>query len=197
LTEWPADWPDDFYGAGENLRTHKNEVTPGGLLSRDEEYLHTLARSVYERRLKLGVAKEQARKDLPLSNYTELYWKCDLHNIFHFLHLRLDPHAQKEIREYAHVMACITKVVVPEAFEAFVDYRVGASIFTRLDHKLLSVILANPGLHTHEQLGELATGFGMSKREFDEFCHKINRNTDVPEFDWQKLPLYDRKSGDS
>src|SRR3712207_8263922 len=51
-----------------------------------------------------GVAREQARKDLPLSTYTEAYWKIDLHNLLHFLHLRMDPHAQAEIRAYAQAI---------------------------------------------------------------------------------------------
>ena len=56
---------------------------------------------VYEQRLAAGVEREQARKDLPLSTYTEAYWKIDLHNLLHFLHLRMDVHAQDELRAYA------------------------------------------------------------------------------------------------
>ena len=63
--------------------------------------LQAKAREVYEARIAAGVAREQARKDLPLSTYTEAYWKIDLHNLLHFLNLRLDDHAQSEIRAYA------------------------------------------------------------------------------------------------
>lgn len=97
----------------------------GALLSDREADLHALSREVYEQRLELGVAREQARKDLPLSTYTEAYWKTNLHNLLHFLQLRMDSHAQWEIREYARTIG--EEVVsrwCPIAWEAFVDYRV-------------------------------------------------------------------------
>lgn len=67
----------------------------------------------------LGLAREIARVDLPLSLYTEWYWQIDLHNLFRFLSLRLDPHAQKEIRMYARVMLDIARQVAPRAVESF------------------------------------------------------------------------------
>ena len=71
----------------------------GALLSLEEDQLQREARRVYRDRLDKKVAREQARKDLPLSTYTEAYWKIDLHNLLHFLSLRMDSHAQKEIRD--------------------------------------------------------------------------------------------------
>src|SRR5690606_41485877 len=76
----------------------------GVRLSAREKALQDEARAAYQERLSLGVAREQARKDLPLSTYTEAYWKIDLHNLLHFLSLRMDAHAQEEIRAYARVM---------------------------------------------------------------------------------------------
>ena len=73
----------------------------GAELSASERDFHRQARSLYEHRLSKGVAREQARKDLPLSTYTEAYWKVDLHNLLHFLRLRMDDHAQYEIRCFA------------------------------------------------------------------------------------------------
>ena len=73
----------------------------GEKLTASERELQDLARRVYQERLDAGVAREQARKDLPLATYTEAYWKVDLHNLLHFLALRMDSHAQLEIREYA------------------------------------------------------------------------------------------------
>jgi thymidylate synthase (FAD) len=73
----------------------------------------------YERALSTGLAREVARIGLPLSLYTEWYWQIDLSNLFRFLKLRLDSHAQWEIREYAKIMATITKTVAPMAYEAF------------------------------------------------------------------------------
>src|SRR5208282_4055302 len=73
----------------------------------------------FEQLLKKGVAREMARIALPLSVYTEWYWKCDLHNTFHFLSLRMDEHAQQEIRDYAWAMFGLIRRIVPIAAEAF------------------------------------------------------------------------------
>ena len=70
------------------------------------------------------VARELARIDLPLSTYTQWYWKIDLHNLLHFLTLRVDPHAQWEIQEYGRVMAGMLKRVAPLSYEAWIDYDV-------------------------------------------------------------------------
>jgi len=99
---------------------------PETYLSRREKRLHRHVREVYEERLEFGVAREQARKDLTLSNYTEAYWKIDLHNLMHFLRLRLHPHAQEEIRAYAKAIFHILKREVPVTMEAFEDYRLNA-----------------------------------------------------------------------
>lgn len=77
------------------------------------------ARATYEDLLRAGVAREQARTVLPLATYTEAYWKIDLHNLLHFLRLRLHPHAQQEIREFAEAIASIVARWVPWTWEAF------------------------------------------------------------------------------
>ena len=79
------------------------------------------------------VARELARIDLPLSTYTQWYWKIDLHNLFHFLSLRADPHAQWEIQEYARVMAGMMKRVAPLSYEAWIDYNVCAHPMSRAE----------------------------------------------------------------
>jgi thymidylate synthase (FAD) len=76
----------------------------------------------YEESLAAGIAKEVSRINLPLSLYTEFYWQIDLHNLFHFLRLRVDSHAQKEIRVYGEVIANMVKAVCPVAFEAFEEH---------------------------------------------------------------------------
>lgn len=105
----------------------------GEHLSARERALQRFAREVYEERLAAGVAREHARKDLPLSTYTELYWKNDLHNLFHFLQLRLDAHAQWEIRQYARAIAEIVQALFPVAWEAFVDYRLEGTTLSRME----------------------------------------------------------------
>jgi thymidylate synthase (FAD) len=96
-------------------------------------YSIKLARSAYEMLLKAGVSREQARRHLPLCTYTELYWKIDLHNLMHFLKLRMDSHAQQEIREFANAMYEQIKPVFPVVMEAFEQYSVQAITLTALD----------------------------------------------------------------
>lgn len=106
----------------------------GEKLTAAETELQTLCRRVYQERLDLGVAREQARKDLPLATYTEAYWKIDLHNLLHFLALRMDSHAQLEIREYsATIGRQIVQPLFPAVWEAFEDYRLQASGLSRLE----------------------------------------------------------------
>lgn len=76
----------------------------------------------YSALVETGLARELARVNLPLSLYTEMYWQIDLHNLFHFLKLRLDGHAQKEIRDYAEVILDITRAVAPLATSSFENY---------------------------------------------------------------------------
>lgn len=110
----------------------------GAELSAEEKELQDRAREVYQRRLSLGVAREQARKDLPLSTYTEAYWKIDLHNLLHFLELRLDSSAQWEIRQYARVIGEeIVAPLFPITWQAFLDYRLHSVLLTRLDVEVI------------------------------------------------------------
>ncbi len=118
-------------------------ITDGGaLLSSEEARFHKDARAIYQDRLDAGIAREQARKDLPLSNYTLAYWKVDLHNLFHFLRLRMDEHAQQEIREFATIAGDqIIAKLFPHAWEAFVDYRLKAIQLSRLDIEVIQQML--------------------------------------------------------
>ncbi len=88
------------------------------LLKKDQTNVY----SHYEGMLNDGLARELARINLPLSLYTQWYWQIDLHNLFHFLKLRLDSHAQYEIRAYGEVMATMAKAVAPLAYEAFEEH---------------------------------------------------------------------------
>lgn len=104
------------------------------------DYLDTVEKHAYEQYEQLlakGVSREQARIGLPVNIFTEWYWKCDLHNIFHFLSLRMDSHAQKEIRDYANAMFALIKDIVPIAAEAFIDYRMEGLYLSRLEVEAL------------------------------------------------------------
>ncbi len=113
----------------------------GAYLSAGETELQEHARRVYNERIERGIAREQARKDLPLATYTEAYWKIDLHNLLHFLHLRMDTHAQFEIREYARIIGHeIVSRWCPLAWQAFLDYRVNALEITRIDSDIITAL---------------------------------------------------------
>ncbi|MFO0873070.1 MAG: FAD-dependent thymidylate synthase [Phycisphaerales bacterium] len=135
--------PDRFYRPTiENIRQQSSTNRQGGDDPVDsataEEFLELLERAEanYQEYLRLtekGLARELARAVLPVSVYTEWYWKCDLHNIFHFLSLRMDPHAQKEIQDFANAMFALIQPIVPVACEAFIDYRLDAMQLTALE----------------------------------------------------------------
>ena len=88
------------------------------------EEARAAAADAYEWLLAEDVARELARIDLPLSTYTQWYWKIDLHNLIHFLTLRVDPHSQWEIQQFGRVMAGMLKRVAPLSYEAWIDYQV-------------------------------------------------------------------------
>lgn len=113
----------------------------GEELSKGERELQAAARRAYELRLSSGVAREQARKDLPLSTYTEAYWKIDLHNLLHFLELRMDSAAQAEIRAYAQVIGGgIVAKWCPDAWQAFLEYRSGGVVLSQVEVELVKML---------------------------------------------------------
>jgi thymidylate synthase (FAD) len=133
----------------------------GTRLSEEELALQRQARRIYEARLAAGVAREQARKDLPLSTYTEAYWKSDLHNLLHFLDLRMDEHAQEEIRAYATIIGeQIVAKWVPTTWEAFLDYRRGATGLSRLESAILAALASGD----RESAGAIADEGGFVSR---------------------------------
>lgn len=136
--EWRSQSSQNRQGSGGFL---PREV--GEQLSAAERALQAQARAVYEARLEAGVAREQARKDLPLSTYTEAYWKIDLHNLLHFLALRMDAHAQAEIRQYANTIGReIVRPLFPVVWEAFEDYRLHATTLSRLEQLVMQRLLS-------------------------------------------------------
>jgi len=111
-----------------------------------------------------GLTRELARIVLPVSNYTECYWKMDLHNFFHFCKLRMDDHAQQEIQDYAKVMYELVKPHVPISAEAFEDYSLNSISLSRMELSALKcAVSTNMMQHTSD----------MSKREWKEFLEKF------------------------
>ena len=124
----------------------------------------------YETLLERNFARELARINLPVSMYTEWYWKIDLHNLFHFLRLRMDAHAQYEIRVYAEAMAEIVREITPLAYEAFQDYALNAVRLTAPEIKAMKRLLA-----VTEVSDETLAECGLSKREMAEFRAKLSQ----------------------
>jgi len=153
----PGEWRQQ---ASDNKQGSEGFVDlPLGMqLSRQEQELQDHARRVYNERVEKGIAREQARKDLPLSTYTEAYWKIDLHNLLHFLVLRMDNHAQFEIRSYANVIGHeIVRRWCPIVWEAFIDYRLRGSTLTRLEIDMIRAIQSGNA----DQSRALAVKFGL------------------------------------
>jgi thymidylate synthase (FAD) len=177
----PGQAPDetDSHVTFSNIYEDDVKPTPGAYLTAREYEFHRRARALYEERLKFGVAREQARKDLPLSTYTEAYWKIDLHNLLHFLGLRMDKHAQQEIREYANVIGDeIVSRLFPVSYEAFEDYILHAIQLSRLDQDAIMNMLQG---HVFNKDGENTVWTdwlpkewqGKRSRERDEFLDKL------------------------
>lgn len=151
----------------------------GGKLTEREQEFQNFAREIYQERLNLGVAREQARKDLPLSTYTEAYWKIDLHNLLNFLALRMDSHAQFEIRSYASTIGNeIVSRWCPVAWEAFKDYRMNSMELSSMEVEVLKAMLSGKEEETlaaAEKYGWLRKVEGKlaGNRERNEFEDKL------------------------
>ena len=120
------------------------------------------ARDKYKVLIGRDLTRELSRIILPVSNYTECYWKINLHNLFHFLKLRLDEHAQKEITDFADVIWSFTRSRFPIASEAFDDYIRGSITLSRMDVTALKDLLQDKFVNE-------ASHYGMSKRELSDF----------------------------
>lgn len=154
-------------GSGESF---SDEEKPHFLKAYNENTQESV--ELYNDFCKADMAPEVARMHLPLATYTRKRWKCDLHNLLHFLGLRMDPHAQKEIRDYADAVAHYTKQLFPITYKAFEDYRLNAITFSAteiellrswVDSEVLSVVNES---HVYGKLG---------KTELIEFKAKLER----------------------
>ena len=141
----------------------------------------------YEWLVEQDVARELARIDLPLSTYTQWYWKIDLHNLLHFLTLRVDPHAQWEIQEYGRKIAGMVKRVAPLSYQAWIDYQVMGARLSRGELEALSRLVAadENGIAARPDASasndELAA-LDLSPREVRELKTKLQRRP-TPDFD--------------
>ncbi len=176
-----SEMKDEFYVPDpEQVRaqsaTNKQGRADESFAPEEAERIRTMMRTTqeslygeYQDLLETNLAREIARINLPVSNYTEWYWKIDLHNLFHFLRLRIDAHAQYEIRVYGEAMASIVKAAVPLAYEAFEDYIVNSQKFSHQELQVIKSLLTS--IPTEEEL----VARGLSGREAREFVDKLSR----------------------
>jgi len=163
-------------------RQGRGEPLPPDVVDRFRTDLERISKdsyAAYTRALEAGVARETARLLLPVAYYTQWYWKCDLWNLFHFLSLRLDPHAQEEIRLYAAEIARIARLVAPVAYEAFEEFTLSSLSLSRREQVAVRALLegktpeaacAEAGLSLTREDGK-----PMSSGEGVEFLEKLTR----------------------
>ncbi|HTT16792.1 MAG TPA: FAD-dependent thymidylate synthase [Thermoplasmata archaeon] len=163
-------------------RQGRGESLPAPVVERFRTDLERVAREAYEaysRALEAGVARETARLLLPVAYYTQWYWKSNLWNLFHFLSLRLDPHAQEEIRLYAAQLDRLGRLVCPVAFEAFDEFvREGVTLGRREQVALRHVLAGTtPEVACHRAGLPLKREDGkpMTTGEGVEFLEKLER----------------------
>lgn len=175
--------PEEFYipepGAVQAQSTTNKQGRGASLPGHIVEWFRTVVKNenqrvfrVYKTAIEepMGVSRELARVNLPLGTYTEFYWKVDLHNLFRFLRLRTHPHAQKEIRDYAEVLAVIVQKWCPAAFEAWMDYQRNAVTLSAQERAIVRTMLANL---TPETRNFLIKNSELSEREQNELREKL------------------------
>lgn len=151
------------------------------------QYHREVSQDVYKYMTANDVAREIARIDLPLSTYTQWYWKIDLHNLFHFLTLRVDSHAQWEIQQYGKVMAGMLKRVAPLAYDAWIDYDVCGESFSYDQLKVIRRLISSEFSDDQLVLGTARDDYvvesgKISSRELKEFYDKL-QPVNKPDFE--------------
>jgi thymidylate synthase (FAD) len=148
--------------------------------------VRTASKNAYEWMTSEDVARELARIDLPLSTYTQWYWKIDLHNLLHFLTLRVDTHAQWEIQVFGQIMAGMLKRVAPLSYEAWIDYDVCGSKLSRMELDAIRSLVKTENGDVTGTAGRLDTAalgkFGLAAREISELLQKLEPKP-VPDFE--------------
>jgi thymidylate synthase (FAD) len=180
--EYEVPPPDEVRHQSERNRQGRGDPLSAEVVEQFRAELDRISReayATYTRALEAGVARETARLVLPVAYYTQWYWKTNLHNLFHFLSLRLDPHAQEEIRLFAAEVDRLARLVAPVAFEAFDEFQRAGLSLGRREQKAFRQLLegrtpeeacAAAGLPLFREDGQrMKTGEGV------EFIEKLER----------------------
>ena len=159
-----------------NNQGREEAIPQKGLLQFEFNRIYDGAQIAYENLLNFELTKELARAVLPVANYTECIWKIDLHNFFHFVKLRADKHAQREIQDYANAMYELVKPKFPLCCEAFEDYNRDAVTFSKQEMDVIRELLEYTD--TKAALAGMSIKAGtlehkLGKRERIEFLEKL------------------------
>lgn len=160
VQEFIADNNDNTYYNYSTLLANQEFDDAGAFPREDETYFP-------------GISRELARMVLPLNNYTEWFWKIDLHNLLHFISLRADSHAQWEIQEYARAMTELITPLVPIVLEAFTDYKIEGTTVSRIEKEIIKHALTAHHEHYPYSIEWLKT-MGFNNREAEEFLNKFD-----------------------
>jgi len=155
-----------------NRQGSSAEEVPGdfqALFSSSLDEISKLAYYCYSNLNDLGLARELIRVFLPVNLYTEFYWSINLHNLMHFLHLRMDAHAQEEIRAFGLALAGVLKEKVPTTWEAFEDYVLNGKNLSKHEWMLIQKVADLPKLKSMMEAGDET----LSKGEWREFLDKL------------------------
>jgi thymidylate synthase (FAD) len=181
-----SEMPDDCFVPEENTVTTQNKNNKqGGTDDKVTNAFHYVDefrreqeenKQKYYSKLNSGMRKELARINLPLSQYSEMYACVDLHNLFHFLKLRLDSHAQYEIRVYAEAIASLVKQFFPISYKAFEDYILHSVRLTKLEQEVLGKLISEPKSWA---LHNIAADMISNKREKTECIDKLLKITGI------------------
>lgn len=169
-------WDDVGFQSKNNKQGRSSDPVPPETVQRFLDFLKQDRESAYahyEQFLEDNLARELARIVLPLSLYSQFYWQMNLHNLFHFLRLRMDAHAQKEIRDFANQVALCAQAVAPLAWEAFEEYKLRGAAFSQTELALIKRLIAGEPLPPD--------AFGGSKSLLHEFEEKLGITFNRPE----------------
>jgi len=141
------------------------------------EYINKVSYDAYQGQLSDELSRELARITLPLNNYTIIYWKANLKNFLHMIHLRADSHAQQEIQDFANAMYELAKPLFPIACEAWEDYQQDGMYLSRQEAEMLRSLVNKDkwidyaaGMRNDKAI---RAQHGISQRELDEFRNKF------------------------
>lgn len=170
----PADHDINYQSKDNKQGRDEAEFPPDELAEIKEKisYIHNETYKVYQELIDKGVAREIARILLPTSLYTEMYWQIDLHNLFHFLRLRLHSHAQREIRVYAEGLYTLIKDICPLACEAFEDYTLNKIELNQVERQVLFSFLQDIDEDKIRQILD-EKNLTLSKREQSDLLDKF------------------------